>query len=136
MQRPRNSVLRGLMSLTMDSNGTALSYTRYNTGVLANDYIMQSKPRGTTTKAYRQLDFSGSYAIRPKLSLFLMATNLLRETIFKYQLFPNRPAYAGRMVALLPGVFGARRDLIAQPFADGVASARDVILYSMSEGAA
>jgi iron complex outermembrane receptor protein len=48
----------------------------------------------TTTKAYGQLDFSGSYAIRPNLSLFLTATNLLRETIFKYQVYPNRPAYA------------------------------------------
>ena len=47
-----------------------------------------------TTKAYGQLDFSGSYAIRPRLSLFLTATNLLRETIFKYQVYPNRPAYA------------------------------------------
>jgi hypothetical protein len=34
-----------IQSLTVDPNGTALSYTRYNTGVLANDYIMQSKPR-------------------------------------------------------------------------------------------
>jgi iron complex outermembrane receptor protein len=48
----------------------------------------------TTTKAYGQLDFSGSYAIRPNLSLFLTATNLLRETIFKYNVYPNRPAYA------------------------------------------
>jgi len=48
----------------------------------------------TTTKAYGQLDFSGSYAIRPNLSVFLTATNLLRETIFKYQVYPNRPAYA------------------------------------------
>lgn len=48
----------------------------------------------TTTKAYGQLDFSGSYAIFPKLSLFLTATNLLRETIFKYQIYPNRPTYA------------------------------------------
>ena len=48
----------------------------------------------TTTKAYGQLDFSGSYALRPNLSLFLTATNLLRETIFKYQVYPNRPAYA------------------------------------------
>jgi len=48
----------------------------------------------TTTRAYGQLDFSGSYAIRPNLSLFLTATNLLREKIFKYNVFPNRPAYA------------------------------------------
>jgi iron complex outermembrane recepter protein len=48
----------------------------------------------TTTKAYGQLDFSGSYAIAPGLSLFLTATNLLRETIFKYQIYPNRPTYA------------------------------------------
>ena len=25
---------------------------------------------------------------------FLTATNLLRENIFKYQIYPNRPAYA------------------------------------------
>jgi iron complex outermembrane recepter protein len=48
----------------------------------------------TTTRAYGQLDFSGSYAVRPNLSVFLTATNLLRETIFKYQVYPNRPAYA------------------------------------------
>ncbi|HWM68726.1 MAG TPA: TonB-dependent receptor [Steroidobacteraceae bacterium] len=48
----------------------------------------------TTTKAYGQLDFSGSFAIRPNLSVFLTATNLLRETIFKYQVYPNRPTYA------------------------------------------
>jgi iron complex outermembrane receptor protein len=48
----------------------------------------------TTTKAYGQLDFSGSYAILPNLSVFLTATNLLRETIFKYQVYTNRPAYA------------------------------------------
>jgi iron complex outermembrane recepter protein len=48
----------------------------------------------TTTKAYGQLDFSGSFAIRPNLSVFLTATNLLRENIFKYQVYPNRPAYA------------------------------------------
>ncbi|MFL6601607.1 MAG: TonB-dependent receptor domain-containing protein, partial [Steroidobacteraceae bacterium] len=48
----------------------------------------------TTTRAYGQLDFSGSYAIRPNLSLFLTATNLLREKIFKYNVYPNRPAYA------------------------------------------
>jgi len=40
------------------------------------------------------LDFSGSYAIRPNVSVFLTATNLLRETMFKYQVYPNRPAYA------------------------------------------
>jgi len=34
-----------IQSLTVDPNGTALSYTRYNTGNLANDYIMQSNPR-------------------------------------------------------------------------------------------
>ena len=48
----------------------------------------------TTTKAYGQLDFSGSYAILPNLSVFLTATNLLRATIFEYQVYPNRPAYA------------------------------------------
>jgi iron complex outermembrane receptor protein len=48
----------------------------------------------TTTKAYGQLDFSGSYAIRQNLSVFLTATNLLRATIFEYQVYPNRPAYA------------------------------------------
>ncbi|MFL6603455.1 MAG: TonB-dependent receptor [Steroidobacteraceae bacterium] len=48
----------------------------------------------TTNKAYGQLDFSGSYAIRPNLSLFLTATNLLRETIFQYQVYPNRPSRA------------------------------------------
>jgi TonB-dependent receptor len=48
----------------------------------------------TTTKAYGQLDFSGSYRISPNFSLFLTATNLLRENIFKYQVYPNRPAYA------------------------------------------
>jgi iron complex outermembrane receptor protein len=48
----------------------------------------------TTNKAYGQLDFSGSYRIRPNLSLFLTATNLLRETIFQYQVYPNRPSYA------------------------------------------
>ena len=48
----------------------------------------------TTTKAYGQLDFSGSYAIAPNFSLFLTATNLLRENIFKYQVYPNRPTYA------------------------------------------
>jgi iron complex outermembrane receptor protein len=48
----------------------------------------------TTDKAYGQLDFSGSYAIGPHLSLFLTATNLLRETIFKYQEYANRPTYA------------------------------------------
>jgi iron complex outermembrane receptor protein len=48
----------------------------------------------TTTKAYGQLDFSGSFAISPNLSLFLTATNLLRENIFKYQVYPNRPTYA------------------------------------------
>jgi hypothetical protein len=26
--------------------------------------------------------------------LFLTATNLLRETIFQYQVYPNRPSYA------------------------------------------
>ena len=40
------------------------------------------------------MDFSGSYAIRPNVSVFLTATNLLRETMFKYQVYPNRPAYA------------------------------------------
>ena len=48
----------------------------------------------TTNKAYGQLDFSGSYRIGPNLSLFLTATNLLRETIFQYQVYPNRPSYA------------------------------------------
>ena len=48
----------------------------------------------TTNKAYGQLDFSGSYRILPNLSLFLTATNLLRETIFQYQVYPNRPSYA------------------------------------------
>ena len=48
----------------------------------------------TTTKAYGQLDFSGSFAIRPNLSVFLTATNLLRETIYKYQVYPNRSTYA------------------------------------------
>jgi iron complex outermembrane receptor protein len=48
----------------------------------------------TTVKAYGQLDFSGSYRIGPNLSLFLTATNLLRETIFQYQVYPNRPSYA------------------------------------------
>jgi iron complex outermembrane receptor protein len=48
----------------------------------------------TTTKAYGQLDFSGSYAIGSNLSVFLTATNLLRETIFKYQVYANRPTYA------------------------------------------
>ena len=48
----------------------------------------------TSVKAYGQLDFSGSYRISQNFSLFLTATNLLRETIFKYQEFPNRPAYA------------------------------------------
>jgi iron complex outermembrane recepter protein len=48
----------------------------------------------TTTKAYGQLDFSGSYRISQNFSLFLTATNLLRENIFKYQVYPNRPAYA------------------------------------------
>jgi TonB-dependent receptor len=48
----------------------------------------------TTTKAYGQLDFSGSFAISPNLSVFLTATNLLRENISKYQVYPNRPAYA------------------------------------------
>ena len=48
----------------------------------------------TTTNAYGQLDFSGSYAILPNVSVFLTATNLLRETIFKYQVYANRPTYA------------------------------------------
>ena len=48
----------------------------------------------TTDKAYGQLDFSGSYRISQNFSLFLTATNLLRETIFKYQFYPNRPTYA------------------------------------------
>ena len=48
----------------------------------------------TTVKAYGQLDFSGSYAISANFSVFLTATNLLRETIFKYQVYPNRPTYA------------------------------------------
>jgi iron complex outermembrane receptor protein len=48
----------------------------------------------TTTKAYGQLDFSGSYAILPNVSVFLTATNLLRATIFEYQVYPNRPTYA------------------------------------------
>jgi TonB-dependent receptor len=48
----------------------------------------------TTTKAYGQLDFSGSYAISSNISVFLTATNLLRETIFKYQVYPNRATYA------------------------------------------
>jgi TonB-dependent receptor len=48
----------------------------------------------TTNRAYGQLDFSGSYAIRPNLSLFLTATNLLRENIFQYQVYPNRPSRA------------------------------------------
>ena len=48
----------------------------------------------TTNKAYGQLDFSGSFRISPNLSLFLTATNLLRETIFQYQVYPNRPSYA------------------------------------------
>jgi hypothetical protein len=40
------------------------------------------------------LDFSGSYRITSNFSLFLTATNLLRETIFQYQVYPNRPSYA------------------------------------------
>jgi iron complex outermembrane receptor protein len=48
----------------------------------------------TSVKAYGQLDFSGSYRISPNISLFLTATNLLRETIFQYQVYPNRPNYA------------------------------------------
>jgi len=48
----------------------------------------------TTTRAYGQLDFSGSYRINENFSLFLTATNLLRENIFKYQVYPNRAAYA------------------------------------------
>ena len=48
----------------------------------------------TSNKAYGQLDFSGSYRISSNLSLFLTATNLLRETIFQYQVYPNRPSYA------------------------------------------
>ena len=48
----------------------------------------------TTTKAYGQLDFSGSYAIRPNVSVFLTATNLLRATIFEYQVYTNRATYA------------------------------------------
>jgi iron complex outermembrane recepter protein len=48
----------------------------------------------TTTKAYGQLDFSGSYAIGRNLSVFLTATNLLRETIFRYQVYTNRATYA------------------------------------------
>ncbi|MFC4763176.1 TonB-dependent receptor [Dyella koreensis] len=34
-----------VQALTADGNGTALSYTRGNTGVLANDYIEESNPR-------------------------------------------------------------------------------------------
>ena len=34
-----------VQSLTADGNGTALSYVRGNTGVLANDYIEESNPR-------------------------------------------------------------------------------------------
>jgi TonB-dependent receptor len=34
-----------VQSITADPNGTALSFTRGNTGVLANDYIEQSAPR-------------------------------------------------------------------------------------------
>ena len=48
----------------------------------------------TTTRAYGQLDFSGSYRITQNFSLFLTATNLLREKILKYNVYPNRPAYA------------------------------------------
>ena len=48
----------------------------------------------TSNKAYGQLDFSGSYRITSNFSLFLTATNLLRETIFQYQVYPNRPSYA------------------------------------------
>lgn len=34
-----------VQALTADANGTALNYTRGNTGVLANDYIEESNPR-------------------------------------------------------------------------------------------
>lgn len=34
-----------IQSITADPNGTALQYTRGNTGILSNDYIMQSNPR-------------------------------------------------------------------------------------------
>lgn len=52
----------------------------------------QSQP--TTVKAYGQLDFSGSYKIHGNLSVFLTATNLTNENIFRYQVYPNRPSYA------------------------------------------
>lgn len=34
-----------VQSIKTDQNGTALNYTRFNTGVLSNDYIIDSKPQ-------------------------------------------------------------------------------------------
>ena len=56
--------------------------------------IAGSAGQPTTNQAYGQLDFSGSYRISSNFSLFLTATNLLRESIFQYQVYPNRPSYA------------------------------------------
>lgn len=48
----------------------------------------------TTVKSYGQLDFSGSYAINPSISVFLDLTNLNNEKIYNYQVFVNRENYA------------------------------------------
>jgi TonB-dependent receptor len=52
----------------------------------------QSQP--TTVKPYGEVDFSASYKINPHVSVFVNATNLFNQTIFRYQVYANRPSYA------------------------------------------
>ena len=51
----------------------------------------ESQP--TTVKAYGQLDLSASYKLDKHFTIFADATNL-REKIFRYQVYSNRPTYA------------------------------------------
>lgn len=52
----------------------------------------QSQP--TTVKPYGEVDFSASYNFNRHVSMFVDATNLFNQTIFRYQVYPNRPSYA------------------------------------------
>lgn len=52
----------------------------------------QSQP--TTVKPYGEVDLSASYKLNKYASVFVNATNLFNQTIFRYQVYANRPSYA------------------------------------------
>jgi len=47
-----------------------------------------------TTRAYGQLDFSGSYDINKNIAVYVEATNLNDERISRYQIYQNMDTYA------------------------------------------